>query len=183
MNILLVDGNPDAENSSFVARLSGLEGFFAASGDNVKNFCLRGRAIHSCVGCFVCWLRTPGVCVFDDEHVDFLRLCLASDLIIFASPLIMGFYSALLKTTIDRIIPLVLPYVELADGECRHPLRYDSMPKMAFLYEPEADTDEEDISIISTAFERFARNGHTRFLFSRPLSDDFREVRHALEHL
>lgn len=182
MRILFVDGNPSAEDAVYGGRLAAMER--AVAGHDVTSFCLRGKAIHSCIGCFACWTRTPGTCIFQDDHVDLLRLFLKSDVAVFASPLIVGFYSALLKTAIDRVIPLVLPYIELADGECRHPLRYGrAMPKMAFLYEPEEDTDEEDLRIVSTAFERFARNGHTRFLFTRPLSDTPEEVRHAIEHL
>lgn len=182
LRILFVDGNPSAEDVVFDERLAAME--HAVAGHEVKSFCLRGKAIHSCIGCFGCWMRTPGTCIFQDDHVELLRSFLNSDVAVFASPMIAGFYSALLKTAIDRVIPLALPYIEFADGECRHPLRYGrAMPKMAFLYEPEEDTDEEDLRIVSTAFERFARNGHTRFLFARPLSDDPEEVRHAIEHL
>ncbi len=184
LKIFIVDGNPDAEKIGFGERLAAFGRAAAERGHEVTDVRLREKAVHSCIGCFACWLRTPGACIFEDDHVEVLRSFLNADAAVFASPLIAGFYSALLKTTIDRVIPLVLPYIEFADGECRHPLRYDrSMPKMAFLFEPEEDTDEEDIRIVSTAFERFARNGHTRFLFARPLSDDPEEVRHALEHL
>jgi multimeric flavodoxin WrbA len=183
MRIALVDGNPDAGNTLFGERLALHGRALSEAGHTVELIRLQGKTIHWCTGCFSCWVKTPGICVFKDDQTDILRSFLNSDVVVFASPLFMGFYSALLKKTIDRVIPLIIPYIEFADGECRHPLRYDSMPRMAFLYEREEDTDEEDIGIVSTAFERFARNGHTKFLFARPLGDDSGEVRHAIEHL
>jgi len=184
MRIFLVDGNPYEENRAFLERFEALQDFLASRGHRVEVTHLAGKNISGCVGCFSCWLKTPGICIFKDDHVDFLRSLLSTDLVLFTSPLILGFPSGLLKTSIDRFIPNALPYIELDErGECRHPRRYDKNPLMALLYEPEEDTDEEDIRIISTAFERFARNAHTRFLFARPLSDPFEEVCHALEHL
>ena len=184
MRIFLVNGNPCRENRAFDERFKNLRSFLASRGHAVESMFLSGKNIAGCTGCFSCWIKTPGICIFKDDHVDFLKALLAADLVLFTSPLILGFPSGLLKTSIDRFIPNALPYIELDEGgECRHPMRYDENPLMALLYEPEEDTDEEDLRIISTAFERFARNAHTRFLFARPLSDPFEEVCHALEHL
>ncbi|HOO63403.1 MAG TPA: flavodoxin family protein [Synergistaceae bacterium] len=185
MRIFLVNGDPREECETFRENFEALHGFLALRGHSVKSLHLKDKNIAACVGCFSCWLQNPGICIFKDDHVSFLQSLLWAEVTIFISPLIMGFPSALLKNAIDRFIPNALPYIELdEEGECRHPMRYDKNPLMALLYEPEEDTDEEDLQIITTAFERFARNAHTRLLFTLPLGkENFEEVHHALEHL
>lgn len=183
MRIFVIDGNPDLSDSSYREKVEGVTLSLSGLGHEVELARLAEKNIRGCTGCFSCWLKTPGVCVFRDDGVEFLRSLVHSDLALFVSPLIMGFPSALMKNAIDRFIPMVLPFIEMADGECRHPLRYDSSPLLALLYEPEADTDEEDVDIVSTVFRRFARNAHTKFVFAMPLSSDPGEVSHEIENL
>ena len=184
MKVMILDGNPDVERIPFTFMVAGIARAAVAAGHEVETVLLREMDVHPCTGCFSCWLRTPGVCVFDDDHVGILRSFLHTDVVLFASPLVAGFYTALLKTTIDRVIPLVLPYIEFEKGECCHPCRYGRpMPAMGFLYDPEEETDQDDVRIVTDSFERFARNGRTRLLFSRPLSDDPQEVCHAFERV
>lgn len=183
MHITIVDGNPATSGKEYGRKLKDVTEALEDSENDVTTITLAEKNIHGCTGCFSCWLKTPGVCVFKDDGVEFLKRLIHSDLVLFVSPLIMGFPSALLKNAIDRFIPMALPFIEMAKGECRHPMRYESSPLMALLYDPEPDTDEEDIDIVSTVFNRFARNAHTRFLFSMPLSADPMEVRHAIENI
>jgi multimeric flavodoxin WrbA len=183
MKILVVDGKPVLRESGFSGRIRKVAEILSLAEHDVEVIILAEKKITECTGCFSCWLRTPGLCIFNDDHAYFLKSFIKSDLVLFASPLIMGFPSALLKTAIDRFIPTALPYIELADGECRHPLRYGNSPAFALLYEPELDTDEEDLRVVTTVFERFARNAHTEFVFARPLGDDPEVVRNAIEHI
>lgn len=183
MKILIVDGNPDLSDSGFIRRIRKVEETLSLAEHEVEVIGLAGKEISGCTGCFSCWLRTPGLCIFNDDHADFLRSFINTDLVLFASPLIMGFPSALLKNAIDRFIPTALPYIELADRECRHPLRYEKNPSFALLFEPERDTDEEDLRIVSNVFERFARNAHTELVFALPLGDDPEVIRNAIEHI
>ncbi|MDI9371242.1 MAG: NAD(P)H-dependent oxidoreductase [Synergistota bacterium] len=184
MKVLILDGNPDVERIPFSFMVSGIARAAAAADHEVETVILRERVVHPCTGCFSCWLRTPGLCIYDDDHAEILRSFLNSNVVLFASPLVAGFYTSLLKTTIDRLIPLVLPYIEYAKGECRHPFRYGRpSPSFGFLYDPEEDTDQEDVGIVSGSFERSARNMNTRLLFTRPLSDDPQEVCHAFERV
>jgi multimeric flavodoxin WrbA len=46
--------------------------------------------IHHCLGCFNCWVKTPGTCSIHDDEAEVTRRYIASDLVILASPLIMG---------------------------------------------------------------------------------------------
>ncbi|MBJ6725499.1 flavodoxin family protein [Geomesophilobacter sediminis] len=180
MNVMIVNGNPDPD-SGFDARLSRLAESARARGDRVQEFTLRELSIAQCVGCFGCWVKTPGICVFRDDQENILRGYVAADLVVMASPLIMGFTSALLKRCTDRIIPVLLPFIDTSTGECRHFLRYGKAPLLAVVYAPEPDTDPEDVEIAANLWQRLARNAGSRIACFRSLEQPLEEVWNELD--
>jgi multimeric flavodoxin WrbA len=86
---------------------------------------------------------------------------MGSDLAIFASPMRMGFTTALLKRVADQMIPLVHPYFEIENGEMHHRARYERYPLMGLLLAPDATADAEDIEITRHLWARMARNMKT----------------------
>jgi multimeric flavodoxin WrbA len=74
---------------------------------DVESFILRDLKIAYCVGCFECWVKTPGVCRFNDDGREIARQFIQSDLSIFFTPVTFGGYSAELKKALDRIICLI----------------------------------------------------------------------------
>ena len=75
------------------------------------------------------------------------RAAIDADLLLLASPMAMGFTTALLKRAADQMIPLLHPYFIVEGGEVRHRARYAHYPAMALLLGAGADTDAEDIEI------------------------------------
>ena len=71
-----------------------------------------------------------------------------SDLVVFASPVVAGFISALLKRFTDRLIPLVLPYFTILENEIHHVSRYEKRPSLGVIVFAGEDTDSEDLEII-----------------------------------
>ena len=126
---------------------------------------LNELSVKQCIGCWGCWVKTPGRCVLKDDMEKVLRSVLASDLLIFASPLVDGFISAQLKTAMDRMIPLVHPYIKLYKGECHHRKRYNKYPNLGVLLSSEDGTDKEDMVIAKDIFQRVALNLHAELLF------------------
>jgi hypothetical protein len=88
----------------------------------------------------------------------------------------MGFPSALLKTGLDKSIPLVHPYFVVDQGEAHHRPRYDHYPRLGLLLEPEADTDAQDLAIVSAIFSRTALNLKSRLEFSLTTDTPVQEV-------
>jgi multimeric flavodoxin WrbA len=93
-------------------------------------FRLRDIKIKPCIGCFNCWVRTPGRCIHtDDAGSDILQAILNSDTLILFTPVVFGGYSSELKKMVDRFLPLWLPFFQEAHGETHHPFRYQTLSR------------------------------------------------------
>jgi multimeric flavodoxin WrbA len=99
-------------------------------GFQVNKYILRDIEIASCIGCFGCWMKTPGICVINDEQREIARKAVQSDLLVFLTPVTFGGYSSELKKALDRLIPIILPYFEEIGGEIHHAARYEKYPSI-----------------------------------------------------
>ena len=180
MKAVILNGNSDPDNTGFDARLEQLTRVMMEQGWETTTLPLRKMRLVQCTGCFDCWLKTPGNCVAKDEHPALLQAYLGADLAVFASPLLMGFTSGLLKRASDKLLPTLLPYIDGRSGECRHFLRYGISPRFAVVYEPEPDTSAEDLEITTELWARFARNAGSSLVGCCDLTQDVKEVAHAI---
>ncbi|MDL2215491.1 flavodoxin family protein [Ruminococcaceae bacterium OttesenSCG-928-N02] len=88
-----------------------------------------------CIGCFGCWLKTPGVCILKDGLQHAGATLPQSDEIIIVSQNCYGGYSPSVKKVLDRSIAADLPFFTLRGGEVHHPFRYKKRPACkVFLY-------------------------------------------------
>ena len=136
MKITILDGQNTKEDTSWVSYLQSLVSRLENNGHDVKHVILMKKNIHTCTGCFGCWVKTPGVCVIADDSQAINREVIQSDFVLWASPLVMGFPSAHLKTKMDRTIPLVHPYFEVVNDEAHHLARYEKYPVFGLLIQP-----------------------------------------------
>ena len=121
MRITILNGSPNADNITFDDYLKSLCNLLESNNHTVNVLTLRDMDIRYCIGCFGCWVKTPGDCSnAADDTRDVRREYINSDFVLFASPIIMGFTSALLKRAHERLIPLLLPYSRFFDGESHH---------------------------------------------------------------
>lgn len=183
MDIVMLNGVPHGYAGGMDAYVETLSERLVQGGHAVHGFRLRDMHVRYCAGCFGCWLKTPGLCLIKDDAEAIWRAAVMADLLLLASPVIMGFTSALLKRAQDRIIPLVLPYIEPYGGELHHPLRYQKRQPLGLLLEKSGDTDAEDLSIIRAAFDRIAINSRTKVAFSLLTDQPVEEVCHAINRI
>jgi hypothetical protein len=128
-------------------------------GWQVKHLPLAEMKIGYCLGCFECWVKTPGVCRIDDAGRDVAAAVIASDLVVYLTPITFGGYSSELKKGLDRIICLVSPFFARIEGEVHHRARYDCYPALlglGVLPQPHAEQEQ----IFSTLIGRNALNMH-----------------------
>jgi multimeric flavodoxin WrbA len=110
MKIAILDGALNSTPESWKTYLHGLTTALETNDHTVNHIKLSERDLSHCAGCFKCWVQTPGICTILDDNQDINRALINSNLVLFASPLIMGFVTSILKKKMDRMIPLVHPY-------------------------------------------------------------------------
>jgi hypothetical protein len=127
--------------------------------DPNKVYKLRDIEIADCMGCFCCWIKTPGECVIDDKARNIAAKLLRSDLTVFVSPIVFGGYSYELKKMLDRQICRELPFFKLINGEIHHQPRYERHPNLVaigVLPQPNAEAE----AIFKALVSRNAINMH-----------------------
>ncbi len=85
----------------------------------------RGHSINKCIGCWNCWVKTPGRCVMRGHMADSYFNYVNSATVILLMDTAQGFVNHRAKAFIDRTIPHYHPYIEIVDGECHHVARYE----------------------------------------------------------
>ena len=129
-------------------------------GCDVNNFYLQDKKIAPCQGCFGCWIKTPGICLTDDDGREVAKQAVQSDLMVLVSPISFGGYSSDLKKAVDRIIPIICPFFMKINGEIHHKPRYTRYPRLIGVgVLPKSD--EEGERIFKTLVARNAINLHS----------------------
>lgn len=183
MRVTILNGNPNVENRAFDEYTARLSEALLAGGVQVTTLTLRDMDIRYCTGCWTCWVKTPGECLSKDDSHLVRKAVINSDLTVMAAPVVMGYPSALMKKAVDKLVPIVMPYVTLVQGEVHHVARYSRYPKLALLLEPEAVTDTEDLEIISDLFRRAALNLQSELAFTHLTTQPLEEAVHAVNRL
>jgi hypothetical protein len=113
------------------------------SGAAVQVYSLREVKMGSCVGCFGCWLKTPGNCLEPDAGRDIAQAVVQSDTTILFTPVTFGGYSSEIKKIQDRWLPLILPYFGFYHGEIHHMPRYSRYPRLVGIGIQQTPNQEE----------------------------------------
>ena len=134
MKVFVINGSPKGNRSNTYqltkAFLAGIKAGAEDAGEAVeieeREVCR--MEIHSCLGCFSCWNKTPGTCCIQDDMSEVIQRLLWADITIWSFPLYYYTVPGGLKNLIDRQLPMLLPFMtenELQTGNGSHPPRYD----------------------------------------------------------
>jgi putative NADPH-quinone reductase len=124
MKVLLVRGNP--RKTGYTQRLIDwfLQGLRETSA-TVVDIDLLEQNLQPCLGCYHCWLITPGQCVHADAMGALLERILEADVLVCATPLYYYSMSASLKVFFERTLPLTKEGLQpSARGLVRNNTRY-----------------------------------------------------------
>lgn len=112
--------------------------------------------ISNCMGCFGCWTKTPGRCVIRDAAVDVYPLIAESDDVIYVSRLVYGGYDSVMKTMLERAIPVQQAFIRMHEGETHHVQRnVESKNAVIIAY---GDISDDEKNIFKKLIERNAKN-------------------------
>jgi len=99
--------------------------------------------IKHCIGCFGCWIKTPGKCVIHDGYENTgIDMGKCTELI-FVSKCVFGSVSPFVKTVQDRAISYIHPDFVMRKGEMHHKRRYDNVISISAHFYGENITDAE----------------------------------------
>lgn len=99
--------------------------------------------IKHCIGCFGCWIKTPGECVIKDGYNCTGWDMSKCDELIMVSECLYGGFSAFVKKVQDRCISYVRPDFAIVDNEMRHRQRYFNKIKLTAHFYGEDISEEE----------------------------------------
>jgi len=179
MNILILNGGPSGGRGETCRLIKETVADESRAKDHaVTAYDLYGLNIKPCQGCFACWLKHPGMCAIKDDEEPILRSIIASDVLVWVSPVTFGGYSSALKKSLDRSIPSLLPFFAKLKGETHHPQRYDKRRNLlAFGTLPSPDAEAE--RIFHSLVRRNALNLDSIMTESRIIFEDTAEAQIA----
>ncbi|MFI5111221.1 MAG: flavodoxin family protein [Terriglobales bacterium] len=126
MKVLAFNGSPKMDKGNTALILAPFLDGLREAGADVDLLYTSKLNIHPCLGDFNCWLKTPGKCHQQDDMQLVHPKLREADVWVFASPVYVWGITGPLKNLIDRIIPLVEPFIYLNQGHCSHPPRPDT---------------------------------------------------------
>ncbi|MBX4262901.1 flavodoxin family protein [Clostridium estertheticum] len=89
--------------------------------------------IKKCIGCFGCWVKTPGSCVIKDGYGDVGKILGESEELIIISRICYGGFSPFVKNILDRNIGYLLPFFTIRNNEVHHESRYKKRFKLSVI--------------------------------------------------
>lgn len=163
MKITVLDGFAQADGSSTVLQV--LQENAEVNGHRFDTIPLRELKIAPCIGCFGCWIKTPGSCVIRDAAPDVTKAFIGSDLVVLLTPITFGGYSSVLKRALDRSIGIIRPEFQKVSGEIHHRKRYSNYPRilgLGLIDRPDEEQEETFKYLVSrNAINLFAKEART----------------------
>ena len=101
------------------------------------------KKIRGCIGCFGCWVKTPGRCVIHDGYENTGILMGQCSELIFISRCCYGSVSPFVKAVQDRAISYIHPDFTMRKGEMHHKRRYTNRIALSAYFYGEAITEAE----------------------------------------
>ncbi|WP_105614413.1 NAD(P)H-dependent oxidoreductase [Vallitalea okinawensis] len=143
MNVLVISDEANKKRLGHEIEVRVLN-YFQKETMNLTHLSVKKDDLNYCVGCFGCWVKTPGLCVFDDFGRRLNKHFVESDYVIILTPVVYGCYSTAIKRVLDRTVPNILPFFKIINNEVHHAPRYDHYPQLIILGYGEDITESEE---------------------------------------
>ncbi len=119
---------------------------------------LQKMNIKSCLSCFSCWVKTPGMCPQKDDMTDLLPKIESADVLVLATPVFVDGMTSRMKALLDRTLPLLMPFFEIRDDHCRHPRRGTSKQGKIVLLSVSGFTELDNFDPLVHHIQAIAKN-------------------------
>ncbi len=124
--------------------------------EEIKYVDLSALKIANCIGCFGCWTKTPGRCVIRDDATKVYPYIAQSDTLLYVSHIRYGGYDTVMKTMLERAIPIQQAFIRIHEGETHHVQRLVAEKSATII--AYGDIVEEEKEIFNQLVQRNAHN-------------------------
>ena len=125
VEVTVVNGSPKMDKGNTAFLLSPFITGMQKAGASINLVYASGMQIIPCsCGQMVCWSRTPGVCIHNDEMSDLYPSLKQSDILIFATPVYTPLPGAM-QEFLNRLCPLLDPRLRFENGRSKAQFRDD----------------------------------------------------------
>jgi multimeric flavodoxin WrbA len=160
MKITAFNGSPKAERGNTHVMVDAFLAGVRTAGAETENIFLAKKKIAPCLACNACWMKTPGRCIQRDDMEELLAKVIASDVVVFATPVYVDNVTGIMKNFMDRLIPIGDPHwVKDENGECRHVMRNEKPGRIAVISNC-GFPQQSHFQVLRLLFRRIARNIH-----------------------
>lgn len=164
MKITVFNSSPHSERGNTQVMVEAfLEGTRQAGAETEEVF-LAKKTIKHCLGCFTCWMRTPGLCVIEDDMAELRTKYMSSDIVVLAGPLYCDNINGIMKDFMDRSIPLFDPRIQtLPEDDPKRQEEVKRFPKIVIMMNC-GDAGNENFDGVKVIFKRWSRYPETRII-------------------
>lgn len=118
-----------SENFNGVNLVEEVKNSLNSKGFTTKSRKIVGSEFKPCIGCFGCWVKTPGLCILQGDKANEINNDLVnSQVLVILTQIQYGSYSSDVKKYLDRQIPNISPFFAIINGETHHQKRYNNYP-------------------------------------------------------
>jgi len=134
VKVLAINSSPHMSKGSTAIILNQFLEGMKEKGAEIELFYTKKLNIKPYAACLNCWFSPEGKCSIRDDMDKILPKIAETDVFVVASPIYVDGITGPMKNLIDRMLPLLDPFVELRDGHCRHPVRdYSKRSKVVYV--------------------------------------------------
>jgi len=164
MRITAFNGSPRAERGNTHVMVEAFLAGAREAGAETDNVFLAKKKIAPCIACYACWMKTSGKCSQRDDMDELLDTVIASDVVVFATPVYVDNVTGIMKNFMDRLIAIGDPHWERDEnGECRHLMRNPKPAKIAVISNC-GFPQQSHFQVLRLYYRRVARNIHAELI-------------------
>jgi multimeric flavodoxin WrbA len=158
-----INGSPRKERGYTALLLNSLVEGMREEGAEVELFYASRLKIKPCAcGTMHCWYENPGQCCFKDDMQDLYAKMKEAETLILATPVYIPLPGAM-QNFINRLCPLVHPFLETRHGRTRAGFREDVRLRRIALVAPGGWWEIENLSTVERIAEELAENGSVAY--------------------
>jgi multimeric flavodoxin WrbA len=134
--VLALNGSPRGGASCTWKIMKPLLEGMREAGAAVDSIHVRDLKLQPCIGCYACWVQTPGRCIHPDGMDRALDAWVQADLVVFGTPVYHGCMTGTLKSFLDRLLPRYEPWLidsPHVPGASGHPARSPEPTRMVLV--------------------------------------------------